>query len=102
MKKEEYDIKMVKLYEAHQLARRELMKEFAYANNTVEVGDIVIDHSCKILVQQIKVYVGPNTYPECRYDGIELKVDNTPKRNNIKSSVYQGNLEHHFKKLTTP
>lgn len=100
MTADEYFIKLSELEKSYDDSRRKVIREFALTNNPVQVGDIVIDHMKKILVQSISISLSYRDLPCCIYKGIELKVDNTPKKNNIQSSVYQSNLKHHFKKVT--
>ncbi len=92
MTTDEYKLELKKLHADFELLKKELAIKYAMANNPVEIGDIVKDHKCKIKVDKIDVTI-INSIPTCMYHGVELKVDNTPKKNNSRDTVYQINLD---------
>ena len=90
MRLEDYNAKLSSIDEKAKLAKREAALEYALANNTVRIGDIVKDHLGAIKVEEIKFYhVGP---PQCVYVGVVLKKDGTPTKQGKTRSVFQSNL----------
>lgn len=70
-----------------------LVREFAFANNTVKVGDIVTDHIGSIIVESINSCMPSyNKLPSCVYFGLELKKDKTPRKDKSKRRVHSSNL----------
>ena len=92
MTKEEYNQQM-KLAEAlYQSNRKQIMKEFAFSNNTVKAGDIIEDHIGSIKVELVQFCKVSSEFPECVYTGTELKKDRTPKAKEPQRQVFQSNL----------
>jgi hypothetical protein len=67
-------------------------REYALANNTVKVGDVISDHKSTILVDNIIITASVSSKPMCVYDGIKLKKDGTPVKSGERDTVYQSNL----------
>ena len=86
--------KLLKEIEAEEeLKVRQLKIEFANANNTVKIGDIVCDHIGSVLVDEMGYHSpGWNQLPGCTYSGFELKKDLTPRKDGARRTVYQSNL----------
>jgi hypothetical protein len=78
----------------------DLYKEYALANNNIEIGDIVQDQICTISVDRITVAKTFSEFSECAYHGFELKKDLTPKKNRTISTVYQSNIKNIIKQTT--
>ena len=98
MSQQEYQDKLKQLYEDYNKLVYKLQREYAFANSEVKIGDIVVDHQQRLIVDAIAVYVGLSQIPQCTYMGMELKKDGTPKRNGKISKMYQSNLKEHIKK----
>jgi len=71
-------------------------REFALSNNTVQVGDILFDHSYIVLVEQVRAYSGV-TGPTCVYEGARLKKDLSPRKDGRRVSVWQQNIKSHLR-----
>jgi hypothetical protein len=68
-------------------------KEYALANNSILIGDIVEDHIGKVLVENISfAFHHVDRMPLCVYWGMELKKNGTPKISGNKRKVFQSNL----------
>lgn len=93
MKESGYILNLAKLQNEFERKKRKLMREFALSNNTVKADDIVTDHIGSIKVECIKIYIPlGKKLPACKYIGIELKKDKTPRKDKSKRVVYQKNL----------
>ena len=75
----------------HDKKVQELKSEYAFANNTVKVGDIVTDHIGAVKVEKILVW-GIDE-PCCIYRGIEYTKAGKPTKRGCKRDVYQTNLK---------
>lgn len=96
MNLEEYNLKVKEIEDARQEAIRKLVVECALSNNTIEIGQIVEDHIGKVKVEKIRFnHASFGKLPSCRYWGIELKKDGTPKKRGDYRDVYQSNLLSH-------
>lgn len=92
MTKTQYADSLRLLYEKYEFDKKALAKEYALANNTVNKGDIVVDHIGKLLVNKIEVYLSVDN-PQCVYTGTELKKDGTPKKvQDPCRKVFQSNI----------
>jgi len=80
--KEEYTEKLTGLHEKHRQENLKLDRDYALANNTVQVGDIITDHIGSIRVEQIKFTVGLSfrDFPCCVYFGIVLTKSGKPNK----------------------
>lgn len=67
-----------------------LKKEYALSNNTVKVGDIVIDHMGAVKVEKILIYRMDE--PSCIYRGIEYTKAGKPTKRGGRRDAYQRNL----------
>ncbi len=90
MKKEEYLKSLDELTKEHSEKCRQLAISYAMANNPYKVGEVFQDHIGKIIIESIGVYVSQET-PMCRYFGLELKKDGTPRKDGNKRLAYQSN-----------
>lgn len=72
--------------------------EYAKEHNHVKIGDILIDHSQKILVKDfgVTLYGYSTGEPEMIYIGPLLKMDNTPLKNANQGKIYQSNITKHI------
>ena len=87
---EEYELKINELKHQHNRDIHNLKKEYAMANNTVKIGEVVQDHIGKIIVESIGVYYADK--PECFYCGTELKKNGEPRIKKSTRTVYQTNI----------
>jgi hypothetical protein len=74
---------------------KKIIREYALANNTVKIGDVVEGSSDVIIVEKIN-FVRPYPYnelPTCAYFGARLKKDGTPRKDKSKGYTYQSNLK---------
>lgn len=95
MELQEYKDKLKELTDNFDRDKSLLAKQYAFSNNTLKVGDIVGDSVSKILVEKIMYTAGggfSNNTPECVYFGIELKKDNTPRKDGNKRKIYQSKV----------
>lgn len=90
---EEYKIKMKELEEEFQQKKRVLIKQYALANNTVKIGDIIEDHIGKILVKSIKIFVDLRK-PQCMYEGVVLLKSGKPSKKGTTRNILQENLAY--------
>lgn len=95
---EEYRDKLNELKQRFDEEKKKLDKQYALANNEIEVGDIVIDH-CRILrVERIAVVLCENI-PGCYYYGVELrKSDMQPKKKQDDACIWQRNIKKIIKR----
>lgn len=77
--------------------RVKLVTTFANENNEVEVGDIVTDHYCSIVVQKIGITTDLFGTPYCFYTGLKLKKNGQPTKRGEVETVYEQNLKEHKK-----
>lgn len=97
MKLEEYRASVRRLIEEHQWELAGLAKNFALANNPVQVGDIIDDHYQRLRVD--KIQIAPRDVPTCVYTGVLLNKKDQPKmkgRSNPKpvvGNIWQNNLK---------
>ncbi len=73
--------------------KEELYRAYAYANNTVKVGDIISDGVSCICVKTMGVYVNFYGSVQMRYNGPELTKGGTPRKDGRESWVYQENIK---------
>ena len=72
--------------------KAELCRAYAYAHNAVKVGDKITDkRGLSIIVEKMGCYIGFGV-PEMQYFGPELKKDGTPRKDGMKSTVFQSCL----------
>jgi hypothetical protein len=88
MELSDYKQKMKELEEAHKLAKQNLAREYALANNPCKVGDIVTDGDTIIRIEKIITYLDYDK-PECHYKGIVLKKDLKPTKVRKEYSILQ-------------
>lgn len=95
MTKEEYEAKKILLWKEYNDKLEALNKECASSNNPYKIGDVIIDHYHTIRIERI-VYAGNkdhNDMPFCRYYGVELKKNGTPKKRQMDTVMYQCNVK---------
>lgn len=95
MNKDEYLKKEKELYNKYQQDRKDLINEYALANNTIKIDDIIQGNGYTIQVKEIypcKTFL--SDFPESFYKGIQLKKDLKPmKKQDSSVSVYQCNAK---------
>lgn len=92
MTKEQYDLAINQANIDYDKARRELMKQFAFANNPYKIGDKITDHSCTIEIQKIQAYFSSNSVPICVYTGIQYNKDGKVSKKQDHDTIYQSNI----------
>ncbi len=93
---EKYQDDLKELHLKHELEINNLARVYALANNPYKLGDIVEDHTGKLLIEKITFTrgFGFNGIPECVFRGIELRKDGTPMKKQDKNrTVYQSNIK---------
>jgi len=90
MNLEEYKIAIDNISRQAEIEKKRIATEYALSNNPVSIGDIVEDHFGKFQVTSVEFYY--SMPPCCKYRGIELKKDSTPKKNQSNRVVFQSNL----------
>lgn len=90
----EYKLKLSELQTEFENKKKELAKEYAFANNSIKVGDIIKDSVGSIKVEKIRYTTGliSSNTPECVYDGIELTKQGTPSKRQQHTRIFQSNM----------
>lgn len=99
MTPEQYEARFEMINRERNLQELELVKEYAFANNTIKVGDIVEDHCSTIMVE--KVMFARNgeqvsrtlQLPCCVYEGKELTKKLVPRKDGARRKIWQTNLK---------
>lgn len=86
----EYKTEQIKLYKEYNKDIEALKKIYALENNPYKIGDIVQDHSTKIIIETSRVYM--TDPPQMVYTGVWLKKDGTPNKKGEKADIYQQNI----------
>ena len=89
---EEYQKAKHELLMEHSKQLKALSKEYAFASNTVKVGDIISDHIKTIMVEKIEWTTGSASTPICVYTGPKLTRKLVPFKNGETDSIWQNNL----------
>jgi hypothetical protein len=95
MELKDYELRLKEINERFEKEKRELAKDYAFANNPYKIGDIISDSVGSIKVDLIQHTIGGTfigKYPQCVYSGIELKKDLTPKKNGDRRKVFQSSI----------
>ena len=95
MNKEEFKERMFKIDKDRTRAVSALTKEYALANNKVNIGDTVTDHQYTICVDKILHHVPFIGAPECIYQGYRVKKSGERFKSEAYESVYQCNVVSH-------
>lgn len=88
--KEKLEQELKLLEQEYERSKHNLITTYCNANNPYEIGDIFTDHIGSILIEQIG-YSGAFSSYNCKYYGLELKKDGTPKKLGNKRWAYQSN-----------
>lgn len=95
MNKEDYFKRLKELETEYKKSIRQLAYDYALANNTIQIDDIIEGNGYIIQVKKIfpcKTFL--SDFPECFYKGIQLKKDLKPmKKQDSSVSVYQCNAK---------
>jgi hypothetical protein len=93
MTAEELQAALKEAEQKYELERIGLFKKFCEAKNPYKIGDVFTDHIGSIRIQKFRYSI--SNYPvenSCMiYEGIELKKDGTPKKNNPIRRAWQSN-----------
>ena len=94
MNKEEFLKAEKALKEEFEAKEKQLLKEFAYSNNDVKIGDIITDHYKTIRVEKLLwTRSFGNPFPCMVYRGVRLNKKGEPsKRDKEDNAVYQKNI----------
>lgn len=84
---EEYKAGVKSLQEEFEQKKNQLAKSYALSQAIFKVGDIIKDNRWYMQITALKWSYGYSE-PEIVYEGVELKKDLTPKKNNNKVTVY--------------
>ena len=95
MNKDEYIKRSKELQNEYEKSIKQLVNQYALANNTIQIDDIIEGNGYIIQVKKIfpcKTFL--SDFPECFYKGIQLKKDLKPmKKQDSSASVYQCNAK---------
>ena len=97
MKKEEFQKRQIEINKVAKKAYFDLGIEYAKSNNSVKVGDIVVDHYQTIKVEKIifcSRTVFSSVLPCCMYKGIFLTKAGTPYKTGKTGIIHQCNLKN--------
>lgn len=92
MDKEEYDLRKKDLEKKYKKDVFALQKEFAFANNRVNIGDFVGDGSSIVKVDKIGVYLSGIDTPKCVYYGPRYTKKLAPFKSYERCAVYEVNM----------
>ena len=95
MNKEDYFKRLKELETEYKKSIRQLAYDYALANNTIQIDDIIQGNGYIIQVKKIVPCMPSlSDEPECFYKGTQLKKDLKPmKRQDSSVSVYQSNAK---------
>ena len=93
MQYQEYEDRLRELKVEFEQKKSKLIKEYLDSNKIYQIGDVVTDHVCSIIIEKIDYQIPLHGTPCAVYYGPELKKDGTPKKNGNKTYVYQCNLK---------
>jgi len=66
-----------------------LIREYALANSSVKIGDIILSETKRIKVDMIYTQVTGMLIPECLYDGFRMTNSGSFYKSGIRSSIKQ-------------
>lgn len=94
MTEKEYKDELQKLEEIHERNKRQLYKDYAMANNTYELGDVIKDYNGFGEIVKIK-FSGPmiGNLPQCVYVCKELTVKKQYKKGEPLRDIWQSNIK---------
>ena len=95
MNKDDYFKRLKELETEYKKSIRQLNYDYALANNTIQIDDIIEGNGYIIQVKKIFPCMPfMSVIPECFYQGIQLKKDlKISKRPSIDNRVYQSNAK---------
>jgi len=92
MEYSEYKNKLALLKQEFWTKENDLIIEYAMSNNNVQEGDLFRDHIGCIKVERIEAtFAGLDATPSCKYYGLEIKTDGTPKKKSNYRWAFQCN-----------
>ena len=92
MTEQEYNQQLIKLKKDYEFNVNRLNEGFALSNNPYNEGCIFQDHIGKIKVESIDVVnLSGYALPSCVYEGVELKIDGTPRVKVTRRKAFQVN-----------
>jgi hypothetical protein len=89
MTPQELQVSLEQLEKDYEEKRKNVIKEYALSNNPYKVDDIIEDHAERIKITKILISVNSKC---CVYEGVRLKKDGTPYKNNTNSRIFQHNI----------
>jgi hypothetical protein len=89
MTTQELQVSLEQLEKDYEEKRKNAIRDYALSNNPYKIGDVIEDHICKIKITKILVSIYSKC---CVYEGIKLKKDGTPFKNNALDKISQGNI----------
>jgi len=90
---EEYQAAVKALEKEFDAKKFALAKEYAMSNNTVNIGDIINDHSTCIIVDEIGVLGRFSGKPQCVYHGHRLTKKLVRFKTGERDTIFQSNLK---------
>jgi hypothetical protein len=89
MTKEDLDKKIKEAKKQYESILNRIYKEYAFSNNEVCIGDVVVDGEITIRVEKFGFYKKFGGESAMRYFGPRLKKDGAPYKSNEHFWVYQ-------------
>ena len=80
---------LAQIEKEHEEKRKNVIREYALSNNPYKIGDVIEDHAEKIKITKILVSI---FHRKCVYEGIRLKKDGTPFKNNKQIRIFQDDI----------
>ena len=93
MSKEEYKSLIENANKERSEKIKSINKQFALDNNTVKIGDIITDGYITLKVEKITTFKSAyDEFPSCMYEGVKLKKDGTPYKNQEGNTIFQSRV----------
>lgn len=96
---QEYRLQAKTIRDKAEAEVKQLAREFAFANSTVQIGDKItsrLGHGETIIVEEIKYSIKPflskDESPECVYRGVLLTKKGQPRKDGQRSNIFQSDM----------
>lgn len=93
MTQEQYKQQISALKEEFERRKAMISREFAFSNNTVQIGDVISDHLTIIKVENITWAYSIGGLPQCVYIGTQLTKSGQPAKRQTDTKIFQSNLK---------
>ena len=94
MTKKQYKQELQRIIDQFERQKMDLAKTFALANNTVNIGDVIEDHTSRIKVDKIMYVLRSfdEDLPCCVYEGYQLTIKGNIRKDKSTAIIYQTNI----------